>query len=460
MKMLLKMLCGIFISFMFIISVVLLIEPNSIPIEVVMTLYGIAAIIVIIYITLAESVLTFGPFYIILLYLICSCFGYDIVVAIFGHSAFLEISAIRHAYINYFNQANSISFCLLCSILLGSHSETQSPKYEYKQFKNAFSRKERSMLCLLSSIALWITSSVLLFAVLQGSLGFSTYAESKDWFAERSYFSYLLRLAWVSVPTYILLCKQITIKAFILPISIISFILIFTGNRNEAMYCLAMGLGSYVWRRQYEQGKGVPAWTVLLSVFIVFILNPIISSTRNIGLDFETLITGSFGVKDALIELGQQINPFSITLYAMDKLGYGFQAGMTILVPSLVILTLNTVFDSADYLYSNYNPLYLLERIGHTGRGYSIFSELYVNFGTLISMILVFLFSRFAVYCERIRFHPRLILLYFQTSTMIMLWVRNTIAFNITVLILAIIIDFIAYCYSGNKLQNDGLIND
>ena len=137
----------------------------------------------------------------------------------------------------------------------------------------------------------------------------------------------------------------------------------------------------------------------------------------------------------------------------MDKLGYGFQLGMTILVPPLVILLIRALFDSSDYLYSDYNPLYVLERMGHSGRGYSLFAELYVNFGTVISMGVVFLLSRFAARCEHISSRPRIVLLYFQISTLFMLWARNTIAFNITIVVFALIMDSIAYFAANTRSQ-------
>ncbi len=453
MKLLIKTLCVFVISFVFFISIVLLFEPSFLSVESAMSLYGIGALAAVSYMFLSRSLLTFGPLHIILLYEACSCFGYDIVVLLFGHGAFLEICAIRHAYIEYFNLANAICFCLLCSALLGARVSVKSSRNNFCEFQDAFSIKEKNILCLLCKVFVWTLCSVLLAAVMFGTLSFSTYSESREWFADRSYFGYLLRIVWVSVPTYLLLCKRISVKGFALPLAMVSFILIFTGNRNEAMYCLAMGLGSFVWRRKQEQGRGVPVWAVIASLFVVFVLNPIISSTRAIGLDFDTLITGAFGVKDALMELGQQINPFSISLYAMDKLGYGFQMGMTILVPSLVILLLRALFDSSDYLYSDYNPLYVLERMGHSGRGYSLFAELYVNFGTVISMGVVFLLSRFAARCEHISSRPRIVLLYFQISTLFMLWARNTIAFNITIVVFALIMDSIAYFAANTRSQ-------
>ena len=449
MKTILKFASWFVLVVVMLISVLMLFEPTLMSVENAMRVYGIAALAILIALCVTERILILGPFFIVVIYAVVSSFGYDILVLFYGDDMYEQIRSIRHAYTEYFNQANALCLIGLFSMLVGSVSFCSKPSFANQS--EFFSYAEKRAYVRVSLLILWIFLFYMLVSLFTGTLRLTNYAEVKEWMSLQPFFMYALRFVWIAIPTYIFFSDRVIKWEFVVPLALISAILIFSGNRNEAMYPLAMGVGVYVWKRIRVHGGSIPVWIVPASLFVVFVLNPLISSVRNTGLDLETLLGGSFGFKEALLELGQQINPFSISLYAMDKCGYEFQFGMTILAPCMAILSLGMLLSTSAYLSSNMNPIFVLERLGHSGRGYNIFAEMYVNFGVLASSLALFGMGMISSRCENGRKLDRFTLLYFQLSPVIMLWVRNTFMFNITIVIFALIINIVIYILFNNK---------
>lgn len=451
MKLLMRITAQFAVCILVLFSVALIIDDSLVDPSTGMRIYGAGSILLLVLLIVSEKIKTLTPFCIILLYAVISSFGYSILVFLYGDRAYTEICSIRHAYTAYFNEANAICY-ICCTLLLAGYllGERKKEKGDTKS-QGILGSKESKVLSQFASTIIWLYACYLLLSVLTGRMPLSNYAEVKEWTSTQPLLMYGLRLVWIAIPTYLYVENSIKFRSFIIPVLMISIIFIFTGNRNEAMYPLAIGCGVYLWKRYKTTGKGIPIWVTIGIIVVVFIINPLISSTRQEGLSLADFVNGSFGFYDALLEMGQQINPFSITLYALDKTGAHLQYGMTILVPTLVILSLRTIYASGEYLYSAYNPSYILEKLGHTGRGYNIFAELYYNFGCFGAFLLSFIFGRYAARCEKSIIGSRRALVFFQLGTLFIVWVRNVFGFNCTIVIFTIIIDLAAYFVAASS---------
>lgn len=431
---------GLLFSFFIIIS------PESISVKTGMKIYGGLCIILLVKTFLSKKITTLGPAHILILYTLVSSFGYDMLVLFGGDFFFNTISSIRHAYLDYFNQANALFFVGTTVLVYGVTSVQKCNVYNSVELKEilSFGAFERDLYLKISLVIVSLYSLILLFAVVTGRIPLTSYADVRDWFSTQPLLAYLLRLTWVSIPTYFFFVesKQEYFKLFI-PLGIMFFILMLSGNRNEVLYPAAVATGVFIWKRYHFQDRHkLPKTVIVGAVIIVFILNPLISSTRQSGLSISNLLTGNFGVSNALLELGQQINPFSIILYALDQEVTSFKYGMTFLVPTISILSLNLIWGTSVYNSSiNYNPTLLLNSLGHYGRGFSFIAEFYYNFGIFGMVICMILIGRYMGKRENDTISKRKLLFYFQIMPLFMIISRNICGYNILIIVFACILN-------------------
>lgn len=430
------LLLGIIFSF------ILVIDSDIVSTIMSMKIYGFLGIVVLFKIFSSYKITNLAPAQILILYTVVSCFGYDILVLFGGESMFNTISMIRHAYMEYFSLANALYFLGVSFLILGMLSIHKiNDDSEILRENLLVTNYERDLYIKISFTIVLLYSVVLLVSVISGRLPLTNYADVREWFSTQPILSYLLRLAWVAIPTYFYFAdSRNEYFKFCFPVGIMFVILMLTGNRNEILYPLAVAIGVFVWKRFHIKGKQkLPKFIVIGALFIIFVLNPLISSTRQSGFNFQTLITGSFGIESALSELGQQLNPFSIILYALDKGITSFKYGMTYIVPSVSILSLNLIFGTSYYNSSiDYNPTIILNSLGHYGRGFSYIAEFYLNFGILGIVVCMFLIGRYLGKRENATFSSRKLLFYFQIMTFFMITSRNICGYNIIVILFAI----------------------
>lgn len=441
---------GLLFSFLIINS------PESISVKTGMKIYGGLCVLLLVKTFLSKNMTTLGPAHILILYTLVSSFGYDMLVLFGGDLFFNTVSSIRHAYLDYFNKANALCFIGTTVLVYGVTSVRKHNVYDSVELKEvlSFDTFERDLYLRVSFVIVSLYSLILLFAVVTGRLPLTSYADVRDWFSTQPILSYLLRLTWVSIPTYFFFAesKQEYFKFFV-PLGIIFFILMISGNRNEVLYPAAVATGVFIWKRYHFQDKHkLPKAVIMGALIIVFILNPLISSTRKSGLSVSNLLTGSFGVSDALLELGQQLNPFSIILYALEQGVTSFKYGMTFIVPTISILSLNLIWGTSVYNNSiNYNPTLLLNSLGHYGRGFSFIAEFYYNFGLVGMIICMLLIGRYMGKRENYTFSKRKLLFYFQIMPLFMVISRNIFGYNILIIVFACILNLFIQIMSQRK---------
>lgn len=429
-------------------SIFIIISPENADVKTVMKIYGGLSMLLLIYTFFEKNITTLGCAHIFILYILVSSFGYDLLVLFGGDLFFDTISSIRHAYLDYFNKANALCYIGVAVLVYGISSIQKSNISDPITLKKrlSFDSLERRLYLQLCLAIISLYSFILLMSVVTGRLPLTNYADVKDWFSTQPFLSYLLRLAWVAIPTYIYFAesKQEYISFFI-PLGIMFLILMITGNRNEILYPAAVAVGISIWKRCYFQGKTkLPKLIIVGILIVVFVLNPLISSTRQSGLSISNLITGSFGVSDVLLELGQQLNPFSIILYALDQEITSFKYGMTLIVPTVSILSLNLMWGTSIFNDSiEYNPTVVLNHLGHYGRGFSCIAEFYYNFGMIGMIVCLFIIGRYMGKRENATFSKRKILFYFQIMPLLMVFSRNILGYNVLIIIFALALNLL-----------------
>ena len=459
-KIIVRTMCNVYLTFMTILSLVIISNSETIATQTAMSLYGLAAVILIVRISVSNKMVLFGPAYIIMMYTIVSNFGYDILVMAFPDVMYPMISSIRHAYTEFFNQANALYYLGTISFVFGFELikvNHPAAKAEIKKLCDSFSPGEKSLYMKLSLAFIYIYVVYLVFEVITGRLPLTNYLAVKDYMSTNTALMYMLRITWISMPTYMFFAEHTMkdLSPFIPVVGGMFVILMFTGNRNEILYPLAMTMGVFIWKRRYLEGKGVPQYFIPASLFLVFVLNPMISNSRKVG--FNTLLSGSYGFVESLMEMGQQLNPFSIILSALERGQYSFQNGMTIIVPCVSVLSLNLLYGTKMYQSSEYNPTYVLHQLGHKGRGFSYIAEMYINFGLIGTVISFFLFGMYSGRVESGKCGKNVLLFYFQISTLFMLWVRNTLSLNIVIVVFAVLFQLFVRDFS--EIKNNRKLN-
>lgn len=441
-------------------SVYIIIFPESIDTQFVMKIYGILAIIMLVNTFLVKNITLLGPAHILILYTLLSCFGYDILVLIDGDSYFDLISSIRHAYTDYFNLANALCYLAVLALIYGVRSQAKIKNIDLSDMKAnlTFNPFERYLYLKVCYIIVILYTLILLFNVVSGRMPLTIYTDVREWFSTQPLLSYLLRLTWVAIPTYFFFAESKTeYISFLLPLSVMFLILMFSGNRNEILYPAAVAIGVFMWKRNRFYGKKtLHKGIVIVSIIIVFVINPLISNTRSTGLtlsDFAVEFTaGAFGFEAALLELGQQLNPISIILYALDNHITSYQYGLTFIVPTVSILSLNFIWGTSFYNNSTYyNPTRLLNSLGHYGRGFSYIAEFYYNFGVIGMIICMFCIGRYIGKRENSTLIKRKVLFYFQVMPLFMVFSRNIFGFSILIPIFAMLLNLFVSLLSQRR---------
>ena len=445
-----------FISLLF--SFFIFFNDKSLDTIVVMKIYGALSIVLLVRLFTFQEIVPFGPSFLIFLYSVITCFGYDVLVLTLGNEQYYLIEQRRHSYTEYYNLANSIMFIGNSMLLFGMHnsntfnnifkSRTKNNIIDKRAFISDFEKKTG---LLISFIIVSSYTALLIMALATGRLRLIDYASVKDYFSENNVFSYLLRLSWVAIPTgtyYARNRKDYTILA--IPIIFMFIILMISGNRNEILYPLSMAVGIYVWKRNHIERKQVPLSILMMALFVIIVINPLISSTRKIGLGLSTLISGTFGFYDAIYEMGSGINTFSITLYALDTQYTSFKYGLTILIPIVALISLNSIVNTTTF-HSEYSPTVILNNLGHYGRGYTWICELFLNFGIIGTILFFLILGGYINSSESPRVLERKRLFFFQISPLFMLWARNSFNLNFIIIIFALVINWVIRIITRSK---------
>ncbi|EGI2115006.1 O-antigen polysaccharide polymerase Wzy [Listeria monocytogenes] len=407
-------------------------------------IYGVGAFLLIICLNIIK-IQKFGPAYTIILYTIVTHFGYPIVYLIQGNELLIQITSNRHLYVQYLPHVLALSFIGCYSFIIGWQFKQKirisNNKPKRLTTSNLLDKQQVSPLekyyLIISTSMIFAFCIILTINVLQGNLLSVGYAGVKDWLATRPLLAYMQRMFWVSLIPVVVFKNKRFLKLNMIPVCIILVLLLLTGNRNDILYPLAIAFSLYC-----LVNKVVPKLPLLIGVIILFVINPAIAASRKeAGISLHNL---SWGFSDAIIEMGGQVNPFSIIFYLVHN-GLEFTKGLTIILPSISILNLNLFYSTSDYLNSIYYVPKLLASLNHFGQAFSMIGEMYLNFGIIGIIVCFCLYGFFANRIENKSLTGIRLVFYGQFSVLMMLWVRNSLMFNITILLFSLLLYLISW---------------
>lgn len=262
------------------------------------------------------------------------------------------------------------------------------------------------------------------FSFLNGSIPLN-YSEYVDWKNNRV-LNYLQFGFWFGSIFAIATSKKKNILFLLIIFSIPSIILIMSGNRNDVLYPLIIGLGVYIYR--FNKIPLIPL--SIVSVFVI-VISPIISSTRTSGVALNTDNNFKELIASSLNEFGSQLTPISHMLVWI-KYGEDYTYGLTYIFGSVV-----GVF---GLFFSNLNGWFATTRYDISERlpalGFSMSGEIFFNFSI---MGLVIIYSLIGVYWlkkeSNVLSTDQLVRYSFFCFSLLFL-VRNSFSTYITVVIL------------------------
>lgn len=281
--------------------------------------------------------------------------------------------------------------------------------------------------------AFFVTAFALYMVInlIMGNIPLHNYLDYKLW-SDNQMRNYLQILYWIGI---VLICsagsKKNIIRASIIAI-IPAFILIITGNRNDVIIPLTIGVGLYVYRF-------LKLPKLLISAIIVFILiiSPTIASSRGNGVTFkieDSILTTMAG---SLCELGGQLTPIS-NMFSWLEQGESYAYGMTF------------VYSSAAYIFGmvlpEFRQAYYASQYALSARlptlAFTMSGELYFNFGIIGVIIAYFFLGKSMIRVESYRGDVDYLVKHGFFMFLMMFLVRNQVEFSLVYVIIFYIIYF------------------
>lgn len=377
----------------------------------------------------------FGPAYSIILYTIFTHFGYSIALIFTSHDELVKvISNNRHLYIEYLPRVMSISYLSVLAFIVGWHTDRFIvTKIKDKRYRTDISSNHKNIYVKVSTMVVYSYFAVLIYYALSYGIIGQSYIMVKEVLASQ-FLGYLQRLFWVATVPLVIFAKKRDYLINVAPLTGIFVILMLTGNRNDILIPLVVGFSLFTLKNR--KLLKVP---LVVGLFTVFIINPLISEIRQVGI--FTINSISNGIEAALLEMGLQVNPFSIIMYLTEN-GVNHMRGLTIILPSFAILNLNFFYTTNDFLLSIYNVQKLLANQNHMGQAFSMIGEMWINFGVLGAVLVYFGFGKFSRKMEKRIKNDYDLLIYGQIALIMMYWTRNLILFNIILVIFSIALHY------------------
>lgn len=256
---------------------------------------------------------------------------------------------------------------------------------------------------------------------------------------------YHLFLVLLSVGTTFTLAtgSYAQIRRHLIWILIPSFLLLITGNRGEIFYAAAssaaiLSLRGFVFRFR----------SILMGVFILFVLIPSIRQIRHIALPERDIGGISLNLTDGIMELGYQVRPLALTIQWIRN-GEPLAYGGTYLLPIQRIIALALPFIEREPIEGN--RLNIAGRVA--GMGYSVIAEAYFNFGEVGLVIIMACIGYFLTLANRAS-STRSLALYGAITAVLINSLRNTFIFVPGQVIIVLILFQLALLFKPKTPQH------
>ncbi len=375
----------------------------------------------------------------IILYMAIQAFGLPLAMLIDEDTARSYLWREKLFYGNYLGKYISISIIAISSLFMSFIIFKRSTNRSFTKLDinikstSNFNLKDRqeNFYFLIGTVLIMLFGLYMSYSYFNGSIPLK-YSEYVDWKNNRV-LNYLQFGFWFGSIFAIATSKKKNIIFLLIIFSIPSIILIMSGNRNDVLYPLIIGLGVYI----YRFGK-IPV--VLLSVlsFFVIIISPIISSTRTSGVDLNTESNFKELIASSLNEFGSQLTPIS-HMIEWIKYGEEYAYGLTYFFGSIV--------GTFGIIFSDLNDWFATTRYDISERlpalGFSMSGEVYYNFSIIGVLFIYSIMGFYMLRKESKNLNADQLVKYSFVCFSLLFLVRNTFSTYITVVILFYLLYFV-----------------
>lgn len=399
-----------------------------------LVVYGVFAIVLMVYLCISDIRL-FSPFFIVVLYTIVSHFGFTIVALVQSDMVYQYLNTNRHVYFEYLAQALQIatvgtSFLIIGYKVKSAKIHNKSEIDQDNEFLQNNCKKDKYINFAL--LVYYVYAFMLLYIALKYNLFSAGYSTVKRVLSSGAVIVHFKTLFWVATLPISVFFDKTVLKKAITPIIIIFFVFMFTGNRNDVLYPLAIGYSLYCYKNK-KTSKIVNT----VALIILFVINPAISDNRASG---DLLgATYSFKFVDAIMEMGGQIRPLTVTLSLFYQGVIPHLWGMSIILPTIADLNMGLLYSGNTFRASlNYIPN-ILALDNHYGQGYSMISELWLNYGLIGVILICFFIGYKCASVEKREVDDKTLIRYGGWAMMLFYWARNSLQMNFEIVVVTYI---------------------
>ncbi len=336
----------------------------------------------VIFICISKSFKNFSLGAIVFYYMSVLSFGFPLAFIFDYDLAFQRLMREKFFYGVYFDKYIALSVLALNSFIIGNVVRIDSLAFQGNIIKH---KEKKDFYYPLGLTFISLYAFYLFINWVAGNIP-TAYLEFKEWSSTQLH-NYLKMLFWFG-SIFVMASstkKQIgvAIIVFIVPATILAI----TGNRNDLLYPLLIGIGMYVYRF-----KKIPKTPIIIAGLFIFIISPIIATTRSTGVNLDSTLEIANLIAMSLMELGGQIASVSSMFYWLEN-GENFALGGTYLFATIALLF--------GFINPNIRDLYFLSRFSIETRlptlAFTMSAEVYYNFsfiGVIVIYILVGYFLR------------------------------------------------------------------
>ncbi|NUH86501.1 oligosaccharide repeat unit polymerase [Bacillus firmus] len=391
----------------------------------------------IIFLIFSKKVNHFGLGAMVLYYIAAISFGYPIAFLIEPNITSDRLIRSKNLYGVYFDKYIALSILALSSYILGQFVRIRSDRSLTKQ---VFNLQGNSGLELDNSTnyyyqfgctLIWLYSIYMGVSWITGNIP-TEYLSYKEWSGNQVQ-NYLKIFYWFGT---IFVMSSAT-KKQIIKISFIflipTIILLATGNRNDVLYPVLIGIGIYVHRF-----KKVPIKLLISTLIFLLFVSPIIASTRSTGINLETDYSIAELMANGIMELGGQI-PSVSNMFSWIENGESFAFGGTYFFATIALF------------FGSINPqlreLYFLSRYSIESRlptlAFTMSAELYYNFASVGVILFYFMISSYVRRKDKLTLSTNDLVRYSFNMFLLLHLVRNQFYFSAIYIVLFYLLYFL-----------------
>lgn len=395
----------------------------------------------------SNNIMRYGIFSVLFLYFTLTHFGASTIYYINPEIVFNNFNPHQYIWINtqYVALAILSSVVAQCTLIIsgivfgGRIRRRNVNDLVYKQSSSIWLPRLGIILLIIVIIYYFIN---IVIGNISLRLGYYQFVE---WRNSSSFFSYSIFLLATGFIFIVSSGSKKQIKIGIILYSIISVILLLTGNKGEILYAALVAVGVY-----YSRGNRIHKKIFLFGALIFFVIIPFITSVRQ-GSIIQSINQLGINMTSPFLEIGWQLRTVERVIYWIEsgeKLGFGISyfAPIQRIISSLTLGIIPRIpITNVPWAFGERLP----------GWGFSQVAESYYNFSIFGPVIFYFIQGWFSVVAENEKKNIYRKTWYASIAVILMILTRNRFSFVPGQVVWALALTIIAYILDG-KIEKGG----